>query len=157
MPINILKKIKIKLKAKLRPDRPGLAIEVPTRSAVIGSWLSWTLFVSKSPHDDSSIILIPLSSFPSFLFLIFFSCKNKWNSLSHCVRALSFTMISIGQYNNSSYLKYCLHVNIFVTHDELYFTKHVHSQKKTLSHTQSHKQTNKTTTTTSRSNLWCKL
>ena len=47
-------------------------------------------------------------------------------------------MISIGQYNNSSYLKYCLHVNIFVTHDELYFTKHVHSQKKTLSHTHSH-------------------
>ena len=34
------KKIKIELKAKLRPDRPGLAIEAPTWSAEIGSWLS---------------------------------------------------------------------------------------------------------------------
>ena len=56
-----------------------------------------------------------LFSFVSFL--IFFCCKNKCNFLSHCLRALSFTMISIGQYKNSSY--YCLHVNIFVTHDEL--------------------------------------
>ena len=68
------------------------------------------------------MIVAYINSFILFslvFFLIFFSCKSKSNFLSHRVRALSFTMISIGQYNNSSYLKYCLHVNIFVTHDEL--------------------------------------
>ena len=42
-----------------------------------------------------------------------------------------------------------------MTHDKLYFAKHlhVHSQKKTLSHTRTLKQTNKTTTT--RSNCNC--
>ena len=58
------------------------------------------------------------------------------------MRALSFTMISIGQYKNSSYFKYCLHVNIFVTHDELYFTKHLqlymYILKGKVSHTRSH-------------------
>ena len=156
--------------SKKRKKKNKIKGKTPTQLTRFGNWSTHSignnrLLTQLYEHflcpKVRTMIVAYINSFILFSFvsfLIFFSRKNKCNFLSHCVRALSFTMISIGQYKNSSYFKYCLHVNIFVAHDELYFTKrlHVHSQKKILSHTQSHKQTHKTTTTTSRSNLWCK-
>ena len=100
-----INKYKIKGKTPTRPTRFSTN-SIGSNNRLLTQLVLWAVFECKSPPDYSSICQFLYPLFLRFFFDVLFLKKINCNVLNPCVRALSFTMISMGQYKNSSYLIY---------------------------------------------------